>query len=533
MSGVTELGLQSLAAYLAPGWTSVTPSAGYYIHLNRVYLAGVIRNTGTVGTAVFTGLPTAILPGSPQSLTLPVDIPDPATPGVVPPDTVAGTISPDGTLSIVLPPFINDNPSVLDPALVNIGSGNPSFAFSPRLDFVGPLGYTIVLGNASWPIAAEPSDGWVSQSLAPFLGSNWQDIDSTIGMHGSRVHLNGRVRAIKNGAGFRHQLVDAALPAQYVAAARNYDYTVASGPRFNPMMHVFPDGTLQLLDDTLFLASLAVPHPLFALPQDAPGIPLNAGVYRSIFNNDFAGGFGSNQPTIAGLSVHTGAVNTGTPEGGEPGGGRTIHTYPADYVNTSIDPLFSSVTTNVQGFVHDAINALYPAPDWVGLYVAAQGLVTGDSHFDTLDLTASAAFDFVDGADNPSPTSIGGTGLGIVDGYVRRPGGAITYPYDVHNPSRSLLWQPSDIPDTWTATFTRHTGGLDGITPPTGRVGLFLGLVPLWLQRRNWILAGDVIDLTGAGWQAPYVQARPQGVVRATPSPGGLRPRGWRPPPHG
>src|SRR5205807_2585068 len=81
--------------------------------------------------------------------------------------------------------------------------------------YTSPLSFGLIIANSRWPLVAiPPPDVYAPQSLAAFLGPDFEDIDSTISVHATRLHLGGHVRAKRAGA----QLLVASLPEEAASA---------------------------------------------------------------------------------------------------------------------------------------------------------------------------------------------------------------------------------------------------------------------------------------------------------------------------
>jgi hypothetical protein len=95
-------------------------------------------------------------------------------------------------------------------------------------------------------------------------------------------------------------------------------------------------------------------------------------------------------------------------------------------------------------------------------------------------------------ASDPGP-SHGGTGSISLSGTVARPSAAYTANSD---PRNILLWRPGEI-NTISFSWSSLCGAYGG--------SWSVGIQPLWEKPHNYFKVGDTIDLTGMGWQAPYL----------------------------
>jgi hypothetical protein len=559
-----DAGLAPLSPWTTGGWVWATP--GYYIHHNRVYLQGEVSNFSivsgvytphAVSATVLNITDPTLRPSASAHATVAVYHYMIATAGVASVGTVGVTIGTDGAITLdSLPASITSAP---DGTLKYIGYTNaPSvgpgtFLATPVPDFGAPVYTRIVMGNVSWPVGPAVADTWTSESLAPYLDPDgWEDVDARIGQHTSRVHLSGRIRARHNIAlaggtgGLSLEYVSTTLPAHYTTGIVSGACASVPTSRLADKLELtIGSASIQVTNDVGWEQpdSLAgSPTPGYALPMEPPGgwpptpTTITSPGPGSVYVEDYPVVGGAGRSLFAGLTTFP----TGWP-GGTDGftngimdinGGRTVtpHFAPFSDEDTAHDPMVAAGQAYIyRSFVgkfwpaldHEVIatvlatndpmltvNAMFPPPDWVAIYVnwtaAADGTVipaninwAGDGHL-------------VDSFNRPV-SAIGGG-----NGWLSHSSGGTRYDGDPFNAaSVALLWKPTELPTAWQVTATMTIEPAHGGTigpPPTsfwydqsGKV--IFDLIPVCFyrnERDDYILAGDTIDLTGVGWQAPY-----------------------------
>lgn len=230
------------------GWEEDTTAVGYYIHKGICYLDGTIFAVAPDATqAIIDSIPEEARPNTDLPVTLiytrgTTDFTRDAA--VLPPSTYAATVTADGRLVLndPVPDAFNNTPSVADFFYIDSLSPTVPKARYDRPPFVG-----IWLGGVSWPLpGVVQSDNFVWLSLAPFLGPDFEDINSTYAVHNSRVHLGGSVRCLRDGAvGLATSLpADALSGLQFADATRitRVDDSVLFGLFVEPNAGLLVDG---------------------------------------------------------------------------------------------------------------------------------------------------------------------------------------------------------------------------------------------------------------------------------------------------
>jgi hypothetical protein len=564
--------LKSIAAFEAPGW-AFQDDCGYYIHAGRVYLQGAINNNDgypvvpITSTTILTGLPPAIRPTSDQPVVLFVDVfgsNDTITPGVHQPLTpLAATVTTSGELRLdVMPPYLNVPPP--DPPYRHIDA--TTGLMIP--DFTGGIIYTIALGNASWLLHHEV-DSYPTKSFDPYLAFYaFDDIDSTIDVHGTRVHLGGRVRVTQERP-FSLSLYGH-LPEEFLAGITPDDsffsYTIAHDSDGVPyVLKIYGEEKLIGIEQD----SVSTPWPAPpAWGVNGWGDIRTTGYWVPSGLYDWEGLADTGPESSEGLRWTPGAMRGQRMGGGALDGNGDVFALGVSREAVSWDHgayWVSAHAPNMGGFhydttcpqagpsghvtasISDLLEDFYPLPDWFAVYVifetswqnyttgqgddftpwmfATCGVFGTDSHAAPVSADADCILvNALDGTDTPTGQSLGGGDLPLSnplaptpfagtwpnhgyafgsqgdggssrqEGMLARPGRASAYPYDPNRLSTALLWKPDEINDL--------TLRLDGETN-AGTVGITLQVLPFWEQRRHWLKVGDVLDLTGAGWQSP------------------------------
>lgn len=522
MSRPSEQALRSLESYRAPNW--FFQDDGYYIHRNRVYLQGSAVNFGSpaVGGTLFTGVPGDMRPSTTLTAHTVLIAPDPATPGITVPTTTTMTITPDGSLSIPVPPYANAAPTLTD-----LGSYQGT---TPRPMFPDPFEYVVVLGNVSWLIG-ESHGAYTTESLAPHLdGDSFEDIDATIGLHDARVHISGHVRAKHNGV---HRIT-ISLPPEYTSAIDpdSGDFTTVKAPRFEAALTLGPSGRLDIANQDG--RPPLDPPPTYQSPSNTQDVAINlVGTADSVV----AGLAG--QPTRIIDTFGHGVPATGSWTGPEPGGERIQASFSPGvgaFLTPTTPGMFTEITSQLAAFG--------PPPDWVGVQLLWDTGAPSPFGDDTSGYRAPTDIaimsdvpcvlrNFHDGSVMGSlPMGVGVAGTGSDTGYPAGRGegkgqgwlapASGGYSVDPNNEGAALLWRPEEAPNAFELVV------VDGVAYGLEGIGFVAWLIPFWYTRRHWVLKDDVIDLTGGGWQAPFtapeIAPTPSTV---TPGPGtpGVKPR--------
>lgn len=562
--------LVPLAPYETGGW-SFTGTCGYYIHHNRVYLQGEISSGGSVASLILTGLPPGLCPAADTALTLVIDprnSTDPATPGIVLPLTLAATITTTGDLSLDgLPPYIDTSPpSTPYSHMVNVDG-----TIAP--DFTSPLSYAIMLANLSWPIPGDPTDTAAPISLATLLSSaDFADIDSTISNHGTRIHLGGHVRALVDMPAVLVAFGGLSAAVQAGLDPTGESYTTAHGPEGPVVLVLDDDGGVFLSSDFVPVTpgppawgpplptATENPTPPGGLVTKLRGQPPAAVETITTTGSLLPGPHGAILPHtrdvvddgvgLGSISGHQEVfdINNGTYEcffDYVPG-----PTPPGTVVRARSECPAGGSGGAATAQIADLLAHFYPLPDWFSLWVTFtafgeapnQGCGTpfniGPEFFIecgpqlTPEVAATATCDvparIVSGTDGTVQTTtedvfgtplvhsafpyvdsqganISGLYSWLLTGFVARPG-ATVYPHDPNLLSTATLWRPGEI-----NTLGYALGGLY-----VGHVEIEINLHAYWLLRRDFLKAGDVLDLTGAGWQG----ISPSTVMAGPPSTG-------------
>ena len=510
-----ELGIQSLVSYQTGGWIFIN-EAGYYVHRGIVYLQGEITNGGgTVSQSIYSGMPSSILPSlltgsADHHFTLPFDYGEAGQPveqSLRLPMTYAATLHSDGSLSLdnPVPTYVNTTPPGY---YVDFAGGSPTPVSHPR--YIDPFLIAISLAGISWELPEASIDSYAPPSLASHLSVSFADIDSTIMRHDARVHLDGHVSVVTNGA---TELVTSVPtdcapdgPSGFSADDTGYYGLInVEQSRIGPQVGtISPYGSSYVINfssDPVESANAAT----WGQPLYLPGLT-NMNPFGTMYFQ--TGQFGC----YFQIGVH---IEEGEYSG--EGGTYTCPIWPSG--STSCHPESGPLSDSYTGLVSSLLANYDPLPDWFmvtyhfkpnaadgfhGCQPALDFLHPGGCVGDLSAISGSVSFDAsgaypVNALGVTQPTSAydpgasnGGFGYVELAGYVARPTAAYTANSD---PRNILLWRPGEI-NSITFGWNAEAGSWGGVWS--------VGVFPLWENPHNYFKAGDVIDLTGTGWQAPY-----------------------------
>lgn len=504
--------LVDLTPYLAAGWD--TPGVlGYYIHQGYVYLDGLVvsapgfNSSEIVATpTILAAIPALLRPASSVAFTLHIDAQytdETRDPALELATSYAATLDTDGNLTLdeAVPSQLNTAPDVADYYCIDPGTGTPV----PR--YPRPMILGLVLGDLRWPSrGTPPADTYASQSFAPYLvDGDFEDVDSTYAIHGTRVHLGGSVRAVVDGA----QELATFLPPDAGDGLQSdeSDYTQADDRGLNVYFYgAFFDG------DPLIKPADEPPPVAYWTPQLQP-------------TRHFAGSqpypWYQNWTSIPSTLYH------GSPTLDEYGYGIPFGTEPRDtcdfgsYVCDGVDGeqtlaqggvIGSTLTFNIGR----PLAICDPAPDWFALEIyftiepfvnaeaCAPGFPNVPANLQLVSLVVGdqdASYEFLQLADGttvqPWDDSGGGIAAWLAPASSLYTGetGMEWMPGNLGGPSLpgGLLWQAGQITGEISLTYSAYVNRM-------ATLSAYCVMTPLWERRQIGFHAGDIIDLDGSGW---------------------------------
>jgi hypothetical protein len=474
-----DVNLTSLMDKIASGWVQPDSAAlvGYYVHKGRVYLQGSILATPTANQTVLTGLPSSIRPSSPSAVTvgiLTTELPDLGDRQL--PMQYSVTVHTDGTVALTDP--IPDYVGLAPPDYHWGGLGSPTVPNYPY-----PLGLELELGQISWDLT--PTDDTYSEiSLEPYLGSDFENIDAKISRHCTRVHLSGKIKALRNGAGDGQldPFLLRGIPAEYeidkfdLAPANRRGYTAATTA----------DGKIFPID------VWASGSPYFAnatLETDqgptTPTLPTGWRMWIGpTYGQPFNGLMGFDQsnrlyvaPDIPGQNPKTILENESS----------SLYTG-IGYINVA----------DVLAFFQSPDPSFWTPPDWIAVHAT---IVV--SHVDaspawplpTPTIIPTVSSQLLNDSDG-LPAIINPAGAeSVLKGWVCKP--SAEYSGDPTNQASVALWKPGEINRI---DFAAGYTSVAGDQFSNRNWSAWLNVVIFYETRKFYLKFDDVLDLTGAGW---------------------------------
>lgn len=543
--------IPALAPFAAGGWRV---EGGYYLHKGRGYLQGVLynpRTTAPLSTTCLTRLPKLIRPASVVAVTLIQAFgvgADPATPGIVEPEELGAHIFPNGTMVLdSIPPFADSVP------------GKGWEAFAP--DLQEPLQYEWLLGNVSWPVGAAVADTppiWLP--LSAFVGPDFTDVDAEYAIHDSRLHLRGHVTANFDNARQMTQggYPDGATPA---LAEGSFDFTDlhVAGKRRSAILGTFGI----FIDGQTLKGDLLASRPRFqGSSPDALAMPENGPGYEGWEVGEPVAGFGLR--AYPDLSCFHPEKPFGKGHGGTvfwPSVGPPI----ADEIDIDINAALSNWVPTPEWFKVSLVlefraragvsacplageyakpdiftfelvggedlaadwmpwGLAYTPPDagvyaWVGRYPGEPG----PADWGAGDYIGTWDGEHGEGFGRQFTPAFKETFFHRVEGPILRGGGGLEGQEhgEIGEQDPNTLWRPGELNSAGRFIFSGFVNEQE--------FRWTLTLTPYWLKRKDYLKAGDSVDLTGSGYPlgggsieigpgargiAPLGRGRPESALR-------------------